>query len=126
MATTKETSMKDLYTDGKAVKVADGKEVKTNKNSRAFRVLVKPLVTEKASHLGVENKYVFSVEIAANKIEIAKAIEEVYGIKPVAVNVIRVDGKKTRHGRMQGKRKDWKKAIVTMPAGKTIKVYEGV
>ncbi|MEA3449868.1 MAG: 50S ribosomal protein L23 [Patescibacteria group bacterium] len=89
-------------------------------------MLVRPLITEKAANLGSEDKYVFAVNKNANKIEIAKAINEVYGIKPIAVNIVRVGGKKVRHGRVQGRRKDWKKAIVTLPKGKTINIYEGV
>jgi len=116
-------SMKDLYEE-KTTASKTGK--KTVKHGRAFRVLVKPLVTEKASVLGMQNKYVFSVDMDANKIEVAKAIEEVYGIKPVSVNIVRVTGKKVRHGKIQGKRKDFKKAVITLPKGKTIKVYEGV
>ncbi|MDD4332736.1 MAG: 50S ribosomal protein L23 [Patescibacteria group bacterium] len=94
--------------------------------SQTYRIIVKPIITEKVTNLGVENKYAFAVARKANKIEIAKAIEETYGIKPLAVNIINMKGKQVRYGRMAGKRKDWKKAIVTLPEGKTIKVYEGV
>jgi len=76
--------------------------------------------------LGALNKYVFAVAKNTNKIEVAKAIKEIYGIKPVGVNVIRMSGKKARYGRISGRRKDWKKAIITLPKGETIKVYEGV
>ena len=73
-----------------------------------------------------ENKYFFEVKKDANKIEIAKAINDVYGVKPVSVNIMRVGGKKVRRGRTFGKRKDWKKDIVTLKKGESIKVYEGV
>lgn len=119
-----ESSMKDLYEEKGTVAKTETK--KLIKDSRAYRVLVRPLVTEKAGVLGAQNKYIFSVEPSANKIEVAKAIEEVYGVKPASVNMLNVSGKKTRYGRVAGKRKDWKKAIVTLPEGKTIKVYEGV
>ena len=120
-------SMKDLYNAAPAA-AGEATKVKTQKSvaSRAYRILQKPLVTEKASVLGTENKYAFAVAVNANKIEIAKAIKEVYGIQPVAVNIIRMDGKLTRTGRSKGQRKDWKKAIVTLPEGKAIQVYEGV
>ena len=119
-------SMKDLY--GAAPAAGESIKTKIQKSvaSQAFRILIKPLVTEKASVLGTENKYAFAVAIDANKIEIAKAVKEIYGIKPTAVNVIRMDGKLTRTGRSKGQRKDWKKAIVTLPQGKAIQVYEGV
>lgn len=98
----------------------------SKKEGNAYKVLVKPLITEKAGFLGQENKYVFEVSVDANKIEISKAVKEVYGIQPVAVNIMNRQGKKVRRGRTFGKRKDWKKAIVELPAGKTINIYEGV
>ena len=104
----------------KAVK-SEGTRIKN-----AYSILIKPLVTEKAGFLGHENKYVFEVSVDANKIEIAKAIEEVYAIKPVSVNIMNRDGKTVRRGRTMGRRKDWKKAIVELPKGKTINIYEGV
>jgi large subunit ribosomal protein L23 len=118
-------SMKDLYGGEKEVKkVGDAKKGKGAKI--AYRILVKPLVTEKATHQKVENKYVFMVATTANKVEIASSIEEVYGIKPIKINIINMDGKVVRRGHITGRRKDWKKAIVTLPKGKTIEVYEGV
>lgn len=121
-------SMKDLYGEGETTaKTVAGKKTETKKKTgNAYRVLAKPLVTEKVTNLGVENKYVFAVNKNANKIEVAKAIFQVYGIKPVKINIINMMGKNTRYGRTQGKRKDWKKAVVTLPEGQTIKVYEGV
>ena len=135
-----ENSMKDLYADenkgsvvqkssrkNKSEDVVETEKVKKpNKQKNAYRILIKPLVTEKATNLGSENKYVFAVNINANKIEIAKTIEEVYNIKPVSINVVRCSGKKVRYGRSVGKKKDWKKAIITLPAGKSINIYEGV
>ena len=119
----KKESMKDLYSgSGKEVKKAAKDKVYGN----AYRVLVKPLITEKASMEGASGKYTFEVAINTNKVEIAKSFEEVYGIKPVSVNSIKMEGKKVRHGKSLGKRKDWKKAIITLPKGKTINLYEGV
>ena len=66
------------------------------------------------------------MKLNANKIEIAKAVNDVYGVKPVSVNIIKTKGKKTRSGRVTGKRKDWKKAVVTLKKGESIKIYEGV
>jgi large subunit ribosomal protein L23 len=124
-----ETSMKDLYgeTESKTVKTIDEKNKKQiRKYGNAHKILVKPLITEKAANLGILNKYVFAVYVKANKIEIAKAVEEVYGIKPVSVNIVNIQGKTVRYGRKTGRRKDWKKAIVMLPKGKTINIYEGV
>lgn len=139
----KKQSMKELYGEGKtkAIKTVSGKKDATTSQSdsgqaaqgkkakqygNAYRVLVKPLVTEKAANLGALNKYVFAVAPRANKIEIAKAINEVYGIKPESINIIKVKGKNVRQGRRTGKRKDWKKAVITLPQGKSINIYEGV
>ena len=135
-------SMKELYAGGPSSAPADAKAMagkkategkktvegkkKVKKYGNAYRVLVKPLVTEKATNLGGQNKYVFAVSSKANKIEIAKAINEVYGVKPVAVNIIKMQGKKTRYGKVTGRTKDWKKAVITLQEGETIKVYEGV
>jgi large subunit ribosomal protein L23 len=124
-----EASMKDLY----AAEVVDKKTSKAGKktasNSRfdgAFRVLVKPLVTEKATELANTNKYVFVITKPSNKIEVAKAIYAVYGVRPLDVNIVSMQGKRVSRGRIQGKRKDWKKAIVTLKKGDSIKIYEGV
>lgn len=124
----KKQGMKDLYKENEGKKSETGKaESKKKKNDgNAYRILIKPLITEKAANLGVEGKYVFMAADKANKIEVSKAIEEVYGVKPVSVNVIKMQGKFVRSGKTLGRRKDWKKVIVTLPKGKTIKVYEGV
>lgn len=120
----KKTGTKDLYAKEGA---GAAKAVSADKKfGSAYRVLVKPLVTEKASVASAENKYIFEIFQDANKVEVAKAIKEVYGIMPEKVNIIRTLGKKARYGKTSGKRKDRKKAIVTMPEGQTIKVYEGV
>jgi len=118
-------SMKDLYATGEG----NGKKAKSNRGkkfSESYRVLVKPLIAEKAAELNKHNKYVFAVDTCANKIMVARAIEDVYGIKPTGVNIINVVGKKKRTGKVLGRRKDWKKAVVTLPKDKTIQIYEGV
>jgi large subunit ribosomal protein L23 len=129
-STTAKSSMKDLYKDEKKKEnkssASDSKKQTKKFSGFAYRTLVKPLITEKAANLSSEGKYAFEVEGKANKIEIANAINEVYGIKPTSVNIVNVNGKKVRQGRTLGKRKDWKKAIVTLPKGNTINIYEGV
>ena len=89
-------------------------------------VLVKPLVTEKASAMMQENKYTFVVAWDANKTEIRQAIEELYKVKVVNVTTLRVLGKTKRMGKYQGKRSDYKKAIVRLAEGNTIPVFEGM
>ena len=125
---TEAKSMKDLYSGAEAAKTKTAAKAGEKKSvfGNAYKIIMKPLVTEKVSGLGALNKYVFAVAKNTNKIEVAKAIKEIYGIKPIGVNVIRMSGKKARYGRISGQRKDWKKAIITLPKGQTIKVYEGV
>ena len=110
-----------------APKPADKKPSdKKGKSTQAYRILVKPLITEKASELGALNKYAFAVNPKMNKIEIKKAIKTVYNVEPISVNILNFSGKKVRYGRVQGRTKAWKKAIVTLKPGDTIEVYEGV
>ena len=73
-----------------------------------------------------DNKYLFEVSPKANKVEIKKAVQAVYGVSPVKVNIINLSGKKIRYGKVRGKTKDKKKAIITLKQGETIEVYEGV
>jgi len=121
-------SMKDLYStlEVKRPKSSTGRSTKKIVSGDAYRVLVKPLVTEKATNLATSNKYVFVVSAGANKISIAKAIESLYGVKPMKVNISNVSGKRVARGRIRGQRNDWRKAIVTLAAGQSIEIYEGV
>ena len=100
------------------------KQEKSKISLNAYKVLIRPLITEKINRLKEENKYVFEVAYKANKIEIAKAINEIYKVKPTSVNIIRVIGKRVRRGRVTGKRKDWKKAIISLPKGKGLDIYK--
>ncbi len=118
-----EVSTKDLYADEVKKETA---ATKVAAASIAHRVLLRPIISEKASHQSGLNQYFFAVANSTNKIEVARAVKQVYGIAPIKVNMIRVEGKKRNYGRVAGKRKDWKKAVVTLPKGKTISLYEGV
>jgi len=126
------TSMQDLYSGtSSATKTATGKvaaKVTTSdvKSTVSPRILVKPLITEKATNLVAVNKYSFIVDKNANKISVAKAISTIYGVKPLLVNIINHQGKKVARGKVRGQRSDSKKAIVTLKKGETIKIYEGV
>ncbi|HSR88819.1 MAG TPA: 50S ribosomal protein L23 [Candidatus Udaeobacter sp.] len=101
-------------------------KAKLSVHSVAFKVLVKPLVTEKSAVAESKNKYSFVVAKSANKDQIKKAIEEVYGVKPSNVNVANIEGRRVRFGRSMGRRSDYKKAIITLPQGKTIDIHTGV
>lgn len=124
----KKSTMKELYAEGAGAAKTESKgaPAKAKKFGNAYKILVKPLVTEKGSMLNATGKYIFEVAKGANKIEIAKAVNEVYGVKPADINILNYEGKKARSGKIIGKRKDWKKAIITLPKGESIQVYEGV
>ncbi|HAN40523.1 MAG TPA: 50S ribosomal protein L23 [Candidatus Cloacimonetes bacterium] len=88
-------------------------------------IVIAPIITEKSSHQASSNNtYTFRVSMNANKIEIKKAIEHVFSVKVINVNTIRMFGKPKSLGRYNGKRPDWKKAIVTLREGDTIADFE--
>ena len=87
-------------------------------------ILIRPLITEKSTALMAEGKYVFVVAKAANKIEIAKAVAEIFNVKVDSVNTVNMTGKMKRMGRNVGKRSDYKKAVVKLAAGETIEFFE--
>lgn len=87
-------------------------------------IIIRPLITEKSTTLMAEGKYVFEVAKSANKIEIAKAISQIFKVRVASVNTINVEGKVKRMGRSVGKRSDYKKAIVKLAAGETIEFFE--
>lgn len=89
-------------------------------------ILLAPIITEKTSGMMQENRYAFKVALNANKIEIRQAVEEVFKVKVLAVNTVRVLGKVKRMGKTQGKRSDYKKAFVQLAPGQTIEFFEGV
>lgn len=101
-------------------------KIRARLDSAAFRVLIRPLVSEKATNLSAENKYIFIVSKKATKEAIRQSIKDVYGIKPESVRVINISGKKRTYGKARGKTASFKKAIVKLPQGKTIQIYEGV
>jgi len=90
-----------------------------------YSVVKRPLVTEKTTIARDEgNKYFFEVDRRATKIEIYSAVEKIFKVKVVEVNTINVKGKKKRLGRIMGKRRNWKKAVVTLAAGNSIEIFE--
>lgn len=89
-------------------------------------VLIRPLVTEKTNAMMQDNKYTFVVPLRVNKVEIRQAVEHIFKVKVLAVNTVRVMGKTKRMGKTQGKRPDYKKAIVKLAPGQTIEFFEGV
>jgi large subunit ribosomal protein L23 len=92
-----------------------------NKNPRD--ILIRPIVSEKSYSLMDEGKYTFEVDPRANKTEIKIAVEQIFGVKVASVNTINRKGKtrRTRYG--VGKRKDVKRAIVTLGAGQALDIF---
>ena len=93
----------------------------------AYDVILRPVITEQSMESSDEKKYVFMVDTDANKVEIKKAVEEIFGVKVEKVNTIRMDGKEKRMGVHIGRRASWKKAMVKLTAdSKTIEFFEGM
>ena len=86
-------------------------------------ILIRPLITERTTQLMAEGKYTFVVAKKANKIEIAKAVAEIFKVKVEDVNTVNVTGKKKRVGRFVGKRPDYKKAVVKLAVGENIEFF---
>ncbi len=90
-------------------------------------VLLRPLITEKATRLHGENKYAFHVQKHANKPQIKEAIEKGFDVKVTAVNVMTMKGKSHRvRGNRMKQGQDWKKAIVTLVEGDKLTLFEGM
>ena len=90
-------------------------------------IILKPIITEESMMGTAFKKYTFKVAKDANKAEIAKAVEEVFGVKVASVNTVTRKGKLKRMGRNEGYTSDWKKAIVTLAEGsKTIEFFDGM
>ena len=95
--------------------------MKTNRE-----IILRPLITEKMAVIQEkENKVAFVVDQNANKIEIRKAVEDKFDVKVDKVATMNMQGKLKRLGRFQGKRSNWKKAVVTLREGFKIDFFEG-
>ena len=93
----------------------------------AYDIIRKPVITERSMSGIAESKYVFEVATSANKVEIKKAIEEIFGVKVASVNTVKLPGKWKRMGVHTGKTSAKKKAIVTLTAdSKPIEIFEGM
>ncbi|MES0445281.1 MAG: 50S ribosomal protein L23 [Desulfobacterales bacterium] len=90
-------------------------------------IVIRPLITEKTSiQKEVNNQITFEVDRRANRVEIKKAIENIFNVNVVGVRTMQVKGKAKQRGRIVGKRRNWKKAIVTLMPGERIDFFEGV
>lgn len=93
----------------------------------AYDIIIKPVVTERSMENMESKRYTFKVDTRANKSEIKKAVETIFGVKVKQVNTMNITGKKKRMGANFGKRPDWKKAIVTLTEdSKEIEFFESI
>ncbi len=91
-----------------------------------LQILRRPVITEKSTDLQDIGRYVFEVAPSATKHDIKRAVEIAFDVKVVKVNTMNVRGKKKRYGPRITKPHAWKKALVTLAAGDTITIFEGV
>jgi large subunit ribosomal protein L23 len=89
------------------------------------QVLIKPVVSEKSYEQITQNRYTFKVHPDAHKTQIRQAVEELFDVKVVGVNIVKVQPKPKRRGVTRGTRPGWKKAIVELKAGDSIEIFEG-
>ncbi len=89
-------------------------------------VIRRPIVTEKSMAGTHEGRYTFEVAPHANKVEIKKAVEEIWSVQVARINTMVMPGKTRRVGRSQGRRPDWKKAVVTLREGQRIEFFDGL
>lgn len=92
-----------------------------------YDIIKRPVITEKTNIQKEENNQVtFEVDRQANRLEIGRAIEKIFSVKVAKTRTLHVSGKVKRRGRILGKRKNWKKAVVTLMPGERIDFFEGV
>ncbi|BAU26103.1 large subunit ribosomal protein L23 [Aneurinibacillus soli] len=90
-------------------------------------IIKRPVITERTADMMSSNKYVFEVDLRANKTEIKDAVQRIFDVKVLNVNTLRVKGKPKRVGKYLGKRSDWKKAIVQLSEdSKALEFFEGI
>jgi large subunit ribosomal protein L23 len=89
------------------------------------QVLIRPVISEKSYEQITKNKYTFKVHQDAHKTQVRQAVEELFDVTVVAVNIIKVQPKPKRRGLYKGTRPGWKKAVVELKAGDTIEIFEG-
>lgn len=91
-----------------------------------YDIIRRPIITEKTNIQKDEaNQVTFEVDPRANRIEVQRAVEQIFNVKVATTRTMHVKGKHKRRGRILGKRRDWKKAIVTLMPGERIEFFEG-
>jgi large subunit ribosomal protein L23 len=91
-----------------------------------YDIIIRPLITEKTNiQKELSNQVSFEVDRRANRIEIRRAVEQAFKVRVTSVRTMQMLGKATQRGRIAGKRRDWKKAIVRLMPGERIEFFEG-
>lgn len=116
----KKKPVKPIEKKEEAVEKTESVVLPASPTKFTHKILIKPIITEKATELKTLNKYVFEVSPKTNKVEIKKAIQELYNVKPLKINIIKVKGKFVRYGKARGRTKNWRKAIITLKKGEKI------
>jgi large subunit ribosomal protein L23 len=91
----------------------------------ATQILLAPVVSEKSYSMLADGKYSFKVHKDAHKTQVRQAVEQLFGVHVVAVNISKVPPKPKRRGLVRGTRPGWKKAVVKVAPGETIEIFEG-
>jgi len=119
----KKEETKEVKKDTSVVKSAPTKDdAIAGVHQKNYGILKDPYITEKSSMLGVYNQYVFKVVKEANKIDVKNAVENIFGVKVLNVAMLNMPGKKVRLGAHTGRRKGFKKAVVTLKQGDKIDI----
>ncbi len=118
----KATAAKKTKT-AKATPEAKTEKKEATRATQYSHVLVRPHMSEKAMMLADKGTYVFEVQVGVTAPEVRNAIKAIYGILPVQVRMINIPSREVRFGRVMGKTRSWKKALITLPVGKKLDIY---
>ena len=128
VADDKKEEKKEVEKKTPAIKGAKGKKITPVKASSelAARILIEPWITEKAHEEMAANKYIFRIAGKANKKNVKKSIEQLYGVGVIKINIINIPAKKRKFGAKTGWKSGYKKAMITLKEGDKIELFEGV
>lgn len=110
----------------KKAKATETKKTVKGMTKQTAEVLLRPVISEKTARLSEASVIAFEVRKSATRIEVQKAFAAVYGVRPVRVNIINVRGAAVRFGRTMGRQSNVKKAMIFLPKGSKVDIFEGV
>ena len=118
-----ETEKSSVVKSRKDAEINAEQRGRKNKSGFSYNIVKEPHISEKSTLLGEKNKYVFKVYAKANKPEIKRSVEGIYGVNVLSVNIIKIPKKKRRIGRTEGFKKGHTKAVVTIKEGQKIETF---